>query len=49
MTMRLRKDQPVGSGDKKSGTPSGHVHDRYGRDMGSDRLIGTIRKEIRSR
>jgi hypothetical protein len=45
MSRKDRKDQTVGSHEKKHGLPSGTIRNQNGRDTRSDKKIGTIRNE----
>ena len=49
MGRRVRSDCTVGALEKKLGLPAGTFRNKNGRDTRSDKLIGTIRKERRSK
>lgn len=46
MERRTRSDCTVGAFEKKEGFPPGTLRNPDGRDTRSDKLLGTIRKEV---
>lgn len=49
MTRKTRSDCTVGTFEKKHGLPPGTIRNSDGRDTRSDKKIGTIRKETKSK
>lgn len=45
MSRRVRGDKQVGNVEKDLGLPSGTIRNKEGRDIRSDKLVKTIRKE----
>jgi len=45
MARQIRSDIKVGNLEKKLGVPPGTFRNENGRDMRSDKLLGTLRKE----
>lgn len=45
MARRIRSDCTIGSFEKSQGLPPGTFRNESGRDMRSDKLFGTLRKE----
>ena len=46
MARQIRSDITIGSLEKKLGIPAGTFRHPNGRDMRSDKLLGTLRKEV---
>lgn len=45
MARQIRSDIKIGNLEKKLGVPAGTFRNPDGRDMRSDKLLGTLRKE----
>lgn len=46
---KTRSDCTVGTFEKKHGLPAGTIRNKDGRDVRSDKKIGTIRKEAQKK
>ena len=46
MARKIRSDIKIGNLEKKLGIPAGSFRHSNGRDMRSDKLLGTLRKEM---
>lgn len=46
MARRIRSDIKIGNLEKKLGIPAGSFRNTDGRDTRSDKLLGTLRKEL---
>ena len=46
MARKIRSDIKIGNLEKKLGVPPGTFRHPNGRDMRSDKLLGTLRKEL---
>lgn len=46
---QIRSDCTIGTLEKKLGVPSGSFRNQNGRDMRSDKLLGTLRKETKKK
>ena len=46
MARKIRSDIKIGNLEKKLGIPAGSFRHPNGRDMRSDKLLGTLRKEM---
>ena len=46
MARRIRSDIKIGNLEKKLGVPPGTFRNPDGRDMRSDKRLGTLRKEL---
>lgn len=49
MARQIRSDIKIGNLEKKLGIPPGSFRNEGGRDMRSDKLLGTLRKEQEAR